>query len=276
MLNNKQQNRLKRLQGMKKSGESLNSTQSKRLKRLKNLRNGGGGDAGDGSVPVFKNTNKAASAVSKNVFNAANEQLQPVVENAFNPFDFDALPQAPNTQDLAGERKRIEDELYGNFTQDFEGDKAQERNQLEQSLIERGIDPGSGEQWQNELDRFDRGWQRRYDDARGRAVAGGGQELERSFGIGRLGRSDALGEQVLGREFGLNQLGNLMGIGSNPANIQLQYQQMKNSKNQAELDRQHSIKLSQMNRPAFHGGGVAPAPFDPSAAIPLPPPPGVL
>lgn len=138
-------------------------------------------------------------------------------EGAFSPLNFSELPAAPNTQDLAGERQRIEQGLYGGLTQGFGEEKARERDALAQNLAERGIQPGSGTLYENEMNRFEKSWNDRYDAARSQSIAQGGSEFDRSFSQGRLGRADALSEQVMGRQFPLQQAAGLFSLGgANP------------------------------------------------------------
>lgn len=141
------------------------------------------------------------------------------VGDAMKGLDMNGLPQAPWSADLAGERSRIEGDLYNKYTRNFDEEKKRAYEAKTRELGERGISPGSGELYNNEMNRFDREWNQRYDDARLNATAQGGAEWERSYGIGERGRASALGEQVLERQFPLEQMGRLLGQSSITAPI---------------------------------------------------------
>lgn len=198
----------------------------------------------------------AAGGLGRNVFNDINQRYDDISTQAFEPIDFGAAPAAPNTQDLAAERSRIEGDLYNKYTADFGDQKKQQMEQLSQNLAERGILPGSGELYKNEMSRFESDWNKRYDQAKQNATAQGGSEWGRSFDIGTAGRQNYLGEQYDARGFPIQQASGLLGLGQQAAGTQLNYQQLE--------EQRKARAAANRNR----GGGVAtdystppPAPF---------------
>jgi hypothetical protein len=153
--------------------------------------------------------------------------------------------QAP---DLEGERSRIEDQVYGRLTKNFDRDYTNEKNQLEQTLYNRGIplDP-KDPQYQ----RFMQDHNERYDtareNARARATEMGGTELSRSTGIGLDSRQQQMSE--------IDQLSQT-GYGTKGAEYDLAYKKM--------LEEQRAAKEAAANQRAAiaksgAGGAAAPA-----------------
>lgn len=183
------------------------------------------------------------------------QQFDGAMENAFNPMNFDSLPEAPNTEDLAAERQRIEGDLYNKYTEGFGQQKSQDLEALKQEMAERGIQPGSGELYTNTMRDFEENWNDRYDEAKQNSIAQGGAEWQRAFGIGSAGRSNALGEQTLSRQFPLEQLQGLMGMGAQMGNLSLQYAQMRQQRRQAKKDREQAMEIAKMAAANRGGGG---------------------
>ena len=277
----KRQQKLSKLREQQRAGE-LGKGGQKRLKKLKSFRKDPSQipQAGEEVIPQagpgtpYGTPKAGAKGLATSVANIANENLDAATDQAFKPFDFNALPAAPVTQDLAGERARIEQTIGERLTRGFADDKEQERQALEQRLAERGIAPGSGELYKNEMDRFQQRWDDRYDDARSRAVEMGGTEFERSFGIGRLGRSDAIGEQVLGRQLPMEQLQSLMSIWQSPAQLAKGYQDYQQQLKLQRIGHKQAKDLASHQaslQPAIPGGGggdaVPPPPLRPPEGL---------
>lgn len=209
-----------------------------------------------GMNPVSREANQLTSSIF-DLFAGGTGGLQ----DSQRKIDFSALPAAPGSQDLAGERQRIEDQLFSSYTRDFGAERDREKAALDQSLAERGINPGSGELYSRTMDDFSKRWDRRFDEARQNAVAAGGSEFERSYGIGRTGRADALAEQVTDRQMPLTQAGGLLelgrllsGIGFGGANLAAQQRENR-------LNRRQQRNLAAMNRGGGGGGdNLAPPP----------------
>lgn len=172
----------------------------------------------------------------------------------------------PNTQDLAGERQRIEGDLYNSYTQGFDTEKANELEALNQSLAERGIPVGSGAAYSNVMKDFNQRWDDRFSQARQAATAGGGQEWERSFNIGSQGALLPL-QQAAGL-FGLGgpQMGQFAGYAGGqmgPTNIGDIFGTWRGQNFQRDIANQNNatqMGIANMNRPPAPNLGPPPTP----------------
>lgn len=108
----------------------------------------------------------------------------------FNP----VLSARANSGDLLKDRQRIEDEVFNRLTRGVDESKNREREQLSQTLNNRGIPIGS-DLYNQQLQEFDKRYNTATLDARAQATAMGGDEWARSFGIGEQTRSNELAEQ---------------------------------------------------------------------------------
>lgn len=93
------------------------------------------------------------------------------------------------------DRNRIEDAVYSRLTRNFDRDMAKEKQDLEQTLYNRGIplDP-SNPQYKQHMDAFNEKWQGAKESAMGQAVEMGGSELQRSFGMGLQSHQQGLND----------------------------------------------------------------------------------
>lgn len=87
-----------------------------------------------------------------------------------------------NTGDLAANRARIEEQVFGRLTRGLDEEKANERQQMEQILRNRGIPLGS-KQFNDQMAQFDKRYDTRIANARAQAAEMGGAEYSRDFGI---------------------------------------------------------------------------------------------
>lgn len=108
----------------------------------------------------------------------------------FNPI----LSARANSGDLLKDRQRIEDEVFNRLTRGVAEAKDRERDQLSQTLYNRGIPLGSA-LYTQQMEEFDKKYNNATLDARAQATAMGGDEWARSFGIGEQTRSNELAEQ---------------------------------------------------------------------------------
>ena len=251
-------NRLEKLRGMKSGPQVANAGGMPGMNQ-KILR-----------TDPAKNINKGANQAGKNIFNAFNANLGQGLQGAFDPVDLNQLPAAPWSQDLGADRGRIEDSLYNKYTKNFDQEKTQSRDALSQQLAERGIAPGSGQLYENEMNRFDQGWNDRYDAAKQSAVQQGGQEWKTSFDIGSDGRGQAFDEQLLNKQLPLSQLGGLMGLANAPLGYKQYQQGLGMQQNQLDLQRYLGDQTAGIQRSSIaNRGGGAPA----TTYLPPPPPP---
>jgi hypothetical protein len=186
--------------------------------------------------------------------------------------------------DFQADRARIEDEVYGRLTRGMQEDRDRGMQEIEQRLHNRGIPMGS-QQWDQEMQRFDRQFQERELDARAQATMMGGQEYERNFGIqeGRL--KNELGEAGYMAGFGTGQqspnfqgyqgvqmnapsaLDSRLGMGG----LNISQQQLEIQRQQLEMQKQQFEK--QMAKGKGGGGGKPNNPFNNTLPPSAPRPP---
>ena len=184
-------------------------------------------------------------------------------------YDMSGLPQAPGTQDLATERKRIEDSFFERDSELINRQGDRERERMENQLYEQGNVRGTPA-YDAAMQQFNEGLNQQMEGARTNAIQQGGAEFDRSFNIGTQSRQNALGEMVFGRNQPLQELQALRGFGGGPTtmpnffNFQpMQYQgpqlpQYMGMGLEAELGRgQLDVSRQVANRRP--GGGGAPA-----------------
>lgn len=181
--------------------------------------------------------------------------------------------------DFAADRARIEDEVYGRLTRGMQEDRARGLQEVEQRLYNRGIPMGSQE-WDREMQRFDRQFQERELDARAQATMMGGQEYERNFGIQEQALKNQMGEMGYMSQFGTGlQLPNFqgyqgvqmqapsaLGVATGMGGLDLQRQQF-------EFQKQQQQQKQQTGRGG--GGGKPNNPFHNTLPPSAPRPPSV-
>lgn len=110
----------------------------------------------------------------------AYDQASKIV-NDYQKFDLGNVDQRSK---LEGYEQRVQDAVFSNLTRGFDEDKAREREQLEQTLYNRGIPLNPADpQYQQHMQAFDRRYDDKMADARQRAVMYGGQEGARLAGL---------------------------------------------------------------------------------------------
>lgn len=131
---------------------------------------------------------------------------------AFNP----QLADRTTTGDLNADRARIEDEVFGRLTRDLDQQYGNAMQAKEQELYNKGIpfSPDPNSRYQQELNAINRRFDDQRADARAQAVQLGGQEFERSFGIGEQLRANQFAEQAGMNNQNLSQIGALQGFGT--------------------------------------------------------------
>ena len=114
--------------------------------------------------------------------------------------DTSNLPELPGSGDLQGFRDRSEQALYDRNTQYLDRDFGRREEGLRTRLANQGVVEGS-EAYTNAFDDFERGREQSYSGARNDAIAGGGAEASRMFGIGSQTRGQMYGEALAGGTF---------------------------------------------------------------------------
>lgn len=136
------------------------------------------------------------------------------------PFNYQGLPQAPtalNPQDTMGQYQKTQDQLYDYYKRRLDPMFAQEKQDFEQGLANRGIPEGS-EQYQRLIADFDRRKSDSYQDAISRATEGAGAEQTRLSQIGQTyfdqsqaARNSGIQERIAQRQYPLQELGSILG-----------------------------------------------------------------
>ncbi len=114
--------------------------------------------------------------------------------------DTAGLPALPGLGDLAAFRDGSEQALYDRNTRYMDRDYDRREDAMRTRLANQGIVEGS-EAYRNAVDDFERGRDTSYAQARDAAIAGGGAEAERMFGIGSISRGQMYGEALSGGSF---------------------------------------------------------------------------
>lgn len=205
---------------------------------------------------------------------------------AFNP----QTAQRTSTGDLLADRQRMEEEAYNRATRTFGRDKAREMEDYERTMFNRGIslDPRN-DQYAKGMQDLNERWDARYDDARGRAIEMGGNEMTRSFQQNEQLIANQMSQQQGIRNQQLGEVGALQGMGTglqvpnfqpyqgtnvnftDPSAAYFQWQQMQ--QNQQSLDQAahaqgQAYDLAVRNSAKANQPPPAPDPFNPG------PPPG--
>lgn len=169
------------------------------------------------------------------------------------------------------QRARIEEELYERYTRGFDENEARQREALEQSLAERGIMPGSGENYTRAMGDFNKQWQEARAAARGQAVEAGGQEWQRSamlplqqaqglFGLG--GPQMGQFSQFQGTQVQPTDIGGIMGTWRGQ-NVQKDIAKWQNETARMGHQLNYQLGMHQANK---SGGGQG---FDPTQVPPF-------
>lgn len=165
-------------------------------------------------------------------------------------------------------RQRIEDQVYQRLTRDFSTDKERQRQATLQELSNRGIPLVPGDPtYDRFMSDFERQWRDKEEQARGQAVQMGGQEMQRSFGMGlqeyQQGLSDITQFQGMGTGLIAPNLPGYQAPGyqlTNPTEIALAIEQLKQGNRGLNIEQQRA------NLAGRTSGGYtppAPAPVDP-------------
>jgi hypothetical protein len=160
------------------------------------------------------------------------------VKDAFTP----TLTDRPLQPDLNQARLQQQQELESYLSRDIDSAYEKARKQQEQQLFNRGVPVGS-EQYTDSMKMLDDNFSRQRGDIRSQALQFGGQETERTFGMGETRRTNELGEQVTANQTNMGNVGAF-------TDIDLAYKQLQEQKRQANQNA--SLTRAQI---AKQGGG---------------------
>ena len=133
----------------------------------------------------------------------AGDQLGRISENLSTPYSFEGFPAAPLAD--AGARQQVIDSLYDQFKSRLDPRFADERTALETRLATQGIPVGS-DAYNKIMESQGRTRNDAYAQALGDAVARGGAEQSRLFGLGGSARDRAISEYERRRNAPLNEI----------------------------------------------------------------------
>lgn len=193
------------------------------------------------------------------------------------PMDLSGLPQAPG--DVSQFRQGVEDNVFNSYKRRLDQTFGEQQSQLQQSLADRGIAPGS-ERWNREMDQFQQSRSDAFIDAQTQAMLQGRGEAESRFNMMGAARDRGYQEAVDQRNRPFNEMTSVLGNVKGPIMPQFQAMQPVNTvtpdmvgagltirgQDQEERMQQRQIDAtkSMMKGGGGGGGGGAPAPETPS------------
>lgn len=154
------------------------------------------------------NQNRALGSQGGNLANQILDTSQFASGEAFNP----ELAQRTITSGFGDERNQIEQAVYGNLTRGLDEQYGNERQMMQDELINSGNPVGSPK-YEAQMKAFNDRYDQQRAQARNQATQFGGQEQERAFGIqegvigNQLSQGESIRNQQLGEIGGLSQLG---------------------------------------------------------------------
>jgi len=137
----------------------------------------------------------------------ADDQLGRVSSNLADPFSFEGLPAAPVANEAA--RQQAIDAIYGQHTSRLDPRFARDKTALETRLANQGIPVGS-DAFSEAMESQGRTRNDAYTSALNQAIASGGAEQSRLFGLGGSERARAIQEYTTQRNAPLNEVAALM------------------------------------------------------------------
>lgn len=182
-----------------------------------------GGPTGQGAVKRFRIDQKLSpqqqrlfdltERVKENLAGVAKSQLGRVAKGFSKPFDWKQVPGTPDLPEASeAVRQQVINALYNQQSSFLDPRYQQAYGEQESRLANQGIVQGS-EAYQREIDNFNRQKALDYQQAMNSAIAGGGAEQSRLFGLGaeryqlgQQGRQQSIQEQEFARNIALNEL----------------------------------------------------------------------
>jgi hypothetical protein len=172
-----------------------------------------GGDRWQQDVTLPEALQQAVTSqqhLTSGLYGLGNDQLSRISANISQPFSFDGMPAAPQAGDEA--RQRVEDALYQRQASRLDPQFKDQESGLQADLANRGIVEGS-DAYSKALRDFNFNKTDAYQAARDSAIAAGGAEQSRLFGLDATARDRAIQEATFLREQPLNEASALMSGG---------------------------------------------------------------
>lgn len=148
------------------------------------------------------------NALQEQLLGAAGPEVGRINNIVSQPFNFNGLPAAPVQNEAA--RQQVQDALYKRATAQMDPMYAEQARALETKLANQGFS-NSSEGYRTSMDDFARQRAGAYDNALQGAIAGGGAEQSRLFGLDTSARNNAISEASLLRSQPINELATLLG-----------------------------------------------------------------
>lgn len=158
--------------------------------------------------PDQQNILNLQNALTKQGYTIGGDQIGRIGQTLSSPLDFSGLPAAPQASETA--RNAVQDALYNRYTNMMDPRFDQERDRLRNELINSGHALGSPGYTQAMQD-FNRSKNSAYENALFGAVAGGGAEQNRLFGLESAARNQGIQELFAQRNQPINELAALLG-----------------------------------------------------------------
>lgn len=125
------------------------------------------------------------------------------------PFSLDGVAQLYGQDDLSAAGNKTRQDVYKRSLDRISPELDRQRSQLETTLINRGLRPGS-EGYDSEIGKFDRGRAQQLNDLSLGADIQGGSEESRLFGLSQAARQQGISDLQLERSTPLNELAALL------------------------------------------------------------------
>jgi hypothetical protein len=202
---------------------------------------GTSGAALDAAFSGLKNNNFTTGVNPTTQAFGVNPVAPTTTGGAFNP----QLTNRTLTGQLDADRSRIEDSVFNRLTKNVNRDFDREKETTEQTLLNRGIplDPGNP-LYKRTMDELNERKNQTLESARGQAVEMGGNELQRSYGIGEGMRSNDFSQQLGTSGQNLNIQGQQFnqGLSSQGQNFNQNLSQQGQAFNQAMGSQQQALQ----------------------------------
>lgn len=142
----------------------------------------------------------------------ANQQLGRISDAVSTPFSYAGMPAAPTASDAG--RQQVIDALYGESTKRLDPQFQQSEEALRTRLANQGINDPNSDAYKTAMQDFNFSKNDAYGSARNSAIAAGGDEQTREFGLQGTERDRAINESLQQRNQPLNEAAALLGTSS--------------------------------------------------------------
>lgn len=144
------------------------------------------------------------NALTGQALTTAGKGLSNAQQTLSTPFNLDNVPQLPGTNDFSADRQRVTDALMGRFNQDF----PKQQEDVISRMNAEGLQRGSAA-YDTGMDTLNRSQV----DAKNAAIAAGGAEQSRLFGLAGQARQQGVSDAALVRNQPINEFATLLGLG---------------------------------------------------------------